>query len=620
MFRYMALIWDPQSPEAAHGAIELEEKIKATATAWVVTFKVPGIHVLMSDSSGCFGAHLLCDNAGVVVGEVFARLKDLQGDDTAYRARFNRFETYQALRSHGRSLVSEFWGNYVAIVVDGDAAQTGQPTGGQRATYVLKDPSGTLPCNITEHHGIKLLFSSLEDCRSIGLSFPVNWEFARTRAVHGFFDTEVPTLLGVSTVHRGECLRLDWKGRLVSRSLYWHPLHFAHAWDLITDSVTAAKALRATVGSCVNSLARHHSRLLAQTSGGLDSSIVLGCLGAAPSKPSITCYTGYAVDSVCDERRWARHAAKCGGHRHLEICQDPGEIVFRDAHRLAPSVQPASYYSHLRRGSLEREIAAECGATATFTGDSGDSTLCANTYSFAADHSLRRHLLGMRTLKTALRVASRRDQTIWQVLARAVRREVFGAGKADALRRQSGFNRLVAPTLKRETEGKNDQMNIWASIEPISEEIRLRLGTLAFPPDFYDLSTSTKNPAPHAISPLCAQPVMEICLRIPVDVHFDAGRSRGLARRAFADVVPEAILRRQWKDRPLLFFDEVIQRNQGFIREHLLDGALAKEEILDRSAVELALKSGPTRSTAISAEIMSHLDLELWIRDCARAL
>jgi hypothetical protein len=36
---------------------------------------------------------------------------------------------------------------------------------------------------------------------------------------------------------------------------------------------------------------------------------------------------------------------------------------------------------------------------------------------------------------------------------------------------------------------------------------------------------------------------------------------------------------------------------------------------LDRAAVELALRSGPTRSTAIIAEIFSHLDLELWIRD-----
>jgi hypothetical protein len=81
-------------------------------------------------------------------------------------------------------------------------------------------------------------------------------------------------------------------------------------------------------------------------------------------------------------------------------------------------------------------------------------------------------------------------------------------------------------------------------------------------------------------------------------------------------VVPEPILRRQWKDRPLRFVQEVIQRNATYLRETLLDGALVREGILNRTALELALRTGPTRSAAISAEIVNHLDLELWIRDC----
>jgi asparagine synthase (glutamine-hydrolysing) len=203
---------------------------------------------------------------------------------------------------------------------------------------------------------------------------------------------------------------------------------------------------------------------------------------------------------------------------------------------------------------------------------------------------------------------------VWQVVAKAVGREVFGAGNADERRRRSAFNRLVCADLKKEVATKGDA-NIWSGAGGISEETRQRLGTLAFPPVFYDLTASARHEAPYVASPLCSQPVFEICARIPIDIHFDGGRSRGLARRAFADVVPAPILRRQWKDRPLLFFEEVIQRNLPFIREQLLDGALARAGILDRSAVELALKSGPTRSSAVNGEIFSHLDLELWIRD-----
>jgi hypothetical protein len=33
--------------------------------------------------------------------------------------------------------------------------------------------------------------------------------------------------------------------------------------------------------------------------------------------------------------------------------------------------------------------------------------------------------------------------------------------------------------------------------------------------------------------------------------------------------------------------------------------------------VELALGAGPSTSNAVGSELLSHLDLELWIRDCA---
>jgi asparagine synthase (glutamine-hydrolysing) len=349
----------------------------------------------------------------------------------------------------------------------------------------------------------------------------------------------------------------------------------------------------------------------------LDSSIVLGLLGDSPSKPNITCYTDYAPESVCDERRWARYAAQRGAYRHLELCRDPKAVVYRDVPSLAPSMVPASYFTHSQRGPVDRALAAEYGATAIFTGEGGDSTFCATTYSYAADHCFRRHGFNMQTLRTALLVASRRDRTVWQVLASAVGREVFGAGRADERSRRASFSRLVSLSVKREVEQRQVGSSWLNSGGQLSLETQLRIGTMGFPTVFYDLSTSARSEAPYVASPLCAQPVLETCLRIPVDIHFDAGRTRGMARRAFADVVPAPILRRQWKDRPLLYFGDVIQRNLTFMRDHLLNGSLAEQGILDRAAVELALKNGPTASDAVSGEILSHLDLELWVRDSA---
>jgi asparagine synthase (glutamine-hydrolysing) len=255
-------------------------------------------------------------------------------------------------------------------------------------------------------------------------------------------------------------------------------------------------------------------------------------------------------------------------------------------------------------------LAGQYGATTVFTGEGGDSAFCSTAYVFAVDHSLRRHGLGFQTLQTAMAVATRRDRTVWNVLGKALGREVFGIGAREDRRRLRPFCRLVSNDVRKSVKAQTSLSSAW--LDGVNWETLQRMGQLAFPPSFYDLSTSHHNVMPYAASPLCTQPVFEMCARIPVDVHFDGGRIRGLARRAFAKEVPEPILRRQWKDRPLLQLGEVVQANLPFIREKLLEGALMRERILDRAAVAQALRGGPTSSHAISSEILSHLELELW--------
>jgi asparagine synthase (glutamine-hydrolysing) len=375
---------------------------------------------------------------------------------------------------------------------------------------------------------------------------------------------------------------------------------FAGTTDF-ADIEAAQRAMHATVLSCAHSMGAGHSSVLAQVSGGLDSSIVLGVLSDMPSRPEISCYTFFVPNSVCDERRWARYAVQRLECTQVEVPLAPGELIYENLPALAASMEPASYFTHWQKGPVKRELAARFGATAVFTGEGGDAAFCSTSYVFAVDHCLRREGLSFRTLRMAARVARRRDRTVWNVLGTALARQVSGDSDAAGERGLEPFRRLVANEV-RESAG----MNL---------ETLLRLGTLAFAPCFYDVSTSHRNAAPYAASPLCAQPVVELCARIPVDVHFDGGRIRGLARRAFADVVPQPILRRQWKDRPLLQLGEIIALNLPFIREHLLEGQLVNERILDRAAVEQALRCGPSSSSAIGSEILSHLDVELWIRD-----
>ena len=591
MFRYLALLWNAESARAVATAEILQRRIQALAPSWVMVFRATGVSVLAADRSRHLSTHTLFSGNGIVLGEIFPRPNPSEEGATTRSAEFDAQETQAVIESRGRALVSRYWGNYVALILDA----------GRCARYLLKDPCGSLPCYFAEHSGVQLAFSCLGDCRELGLRFEVNWGFVRARVANGSREVREPSLLGVSTVYRGECVCFDRDAAVESRTQYWQP-DFTATTDF-ADFKVAERAVHATVLSCAYSMATGHSSVLAQVSGGLDSSVVLGVLSEMPSRPKISCYTFFVPNSVCDERRWARYAVQRRGYPQDEVPLAPGKLIYKDLAALAASMEPASYFTHWQKGPVERELAARCGATAVFTGEGGDAVFCSTSYVFAVDHCLRREGLSFRAFRTAARVARRRDRTVWSVLAKSLARQMTRDKDAAGERSLQPFRRLVANEV-REPAG----MNL---------ETLLRLGTLAFPPCFYDLSTSHHSAAPYTASPLCAQPVVELCGLIPVDVHFDGGRVRGLARRAFAAEVPEPILRRQWKDRPLLQLGEVIALNLPFIREHLLEGRLVKERILNRAAVEQALRDGPSGSSAISSEILSDLDIELWIRDSA---
>jgi asparagine synthase (glutamine-hydrolysing) len=591
MFRYMAVLWNPAAAIEDEAAERLARRIQALSSSWSTVMRAPGVTVLVADESSHLSARRLFGGSGVVLGEIFPAL-DAHGTPVE-GAEFGERETQAVLKSDGRILASGYWGNFVAFLLE--------PNSGAR--LIFKDACGSLPCHVTRVDGVSLVFACLGDCRELGLRLEVNADFLRAKVVGGVCEVREESLAGVSSIRRGECVRFARDGGLASRALFWK-------WDFKGDADleepgVAERALRAAVLGSVRSMAAQHSSVLAQISGGLDSSIVLGCLEEMSGRPEILCYTLFIPDAASDERRWARYAVQRGGYRHMELPLVPEKLIYASVPALAPCVEPHSYFTHWQKSPIERDLGSRFGATAVLTGDGGDSAFCSTSYVFAVDHCLRRHGLGFQTLITALRVAKRRDRTVWNVLGKALGRTILGCGRGDAARKLDPSRRLVS----------SDVRNNWS--EEMELETLLRMGMLALSPSFYNLSLSHRDAAPCVVSPLCAQPVAQVCARIPVDVHFDGGRIRGLARRAFARELPMPIARRQWKDRPWTQTGQVIRLNLPFFREHLLGGRLMQERILDRGAVELALGSGPSTSNAMGSELLSLLDLELWIRDCA---
>jgi asparagine synthase (glutamine-hydrolysing) len=120
---------------------------------------------------------------------------------------------------------------------------------------------------------------------------------------------------------------------------------------------------------------------------------------------------------------------------------------------------------------------------------------------------------------------------------------------------------------------------------------------------------------PPQLSPLMSQPLVEISLRIPAYLHFKHGQNRAVARAAFADRLPMAVLQRgTGKGGPTLWSRDVMERNAAYVREYLLDGILVQRRLIDRNKVEAMLSPRIAKSTAIVGDVIAKLYIESWLR------
>jgi asparagine synthase (glutamine-hydrolysing) len=548
----------------------------------------------------------LATDAGVILGTLFERNRDIDDDSPSRRAIPSARGAAAILASQGRWLIENCWGNYVALLHD--------PSAG--IVRVVKDPSGTLPCFQSTLEDVTILFSHIGDCVELGARrFTVDRTYLRTRVL-GFNDVERNALEGVEQIRRGECVELDPAARPVTRSrrFYWDPFTFLQAQRTIDDPGRAAASMRATVRSCTQALSGGHASLLHRLSGGLDSSIVAGCLGRASTQPRITCYTYFNPHGRSDERPWARLAAEHTGFEHLEYPIVPAEVSFADLVRPRPATEPLPLLAYLMRSTVEHRLAAERKATAVFTGDGGDSGFCSDSFAYAATDYLRRHGPRIGALRLASDVALRTERSTGAVLLSSIRRWLFGAKMREQIPALLLGSQLVSAQVRDGFAIPTSYPHPWFSqLGHVPWDVIRRLGVLVMSPEFYNVADAAES-EPEIVSPLYAQPAVELFLRIPIHVHAEGGRDRGLARRAFAREVPAPILQRQWKDRAPGFHSELLLRNLDVVRELFLDGVLVREGLLDRAAVEAAFAVGPSKIEVLPAEIYRHLDVEIWAR------
>ena len=608
MLRFLTIVWDEANPQQ-HEAAQLIASRVQSSPSWRPGLSAPGMQVFCAGiRRDAQELHRLSNGAGIVIGTLFARSTDPMTDQPDEQLLLGDAQTAAIVDSRGRWLIEHGWGNYVAFGRD--------PKGGSK--WVLNDPMGALPCLRTAFRGVTIFFSRMADVVELHLlRFSINEEYMRAQLMLDNVLRKLPALNEVSPVGRGECIEFTrsagaWKE---TSSYYWKPSSFARCNDLLEDPEYAARAMRATVQAATSSWTQLHPSLLLRLSGGLDSSVIAGCLKQAPGKSRFVAYTYFNPKGRSDERPWARLAAQHSGCEHIEQPIASTDLDLSLGLQMAPSPEPSPLLSYLQRTTLEQTLATRSGATAVFSGDGGDSGFCSDSISYAVPEYLRNRGFGPGIFRLASQVALLTQKSSWNVLTSALRRR----GTGDFLMPRDRVLEacaLVSPQIRQASSPSNERLpHPWFEGGPgIAWDKARRLGMLIMTPEFYNVTAPDDAIVPEVVSPLYSQPVIELFLRIPIYTHFHQGKDRGLARRAFVNEVPEPILRRMWKDRAPGFHDEVIERQRSFLRETMLDGVLVRNGLLDRALLEEILSSGPSKSTVFPGELFRHLDTELWAR------
>lgn len=623
MYHYLALLWNPAVEESALTSRLFVANLTAKNNGWATAHAGPGMLVVhTSVRDGSANAYPLAHCAGIVVGNLFKR------DDDDYSSRpplaFDAAETMRILESRGKHLVDRYWGSYVAFF-QGDAAAV---------HHVIREPMAGIACYRLCYQGINVIFSHLEDAiRFLPMTLQVNRRYLARWLVFSQLSTNECGLDGVEDLPAGE--RLTFSDVQTKRERLWDPATFASD-PRFEDPDEAMLQLRSTVQRTVDAWASCYQRIVHRLSGGLDSSIVAGCLARSPSKPEVT-YLNFSIslDSAQEtihlpgmDKRLAARLRAIAGHgdeRYFArlIAERWSVPIIERERNVSMSLtrlwdtpfmtSPPLFFSSVELDDAKVELATQHGIQAFFSGHPGDAVFLATFQPLPAIDYAHMHGLTPGLWQHVLATASLSGESVWTVLAKAIRHGVLRRPYRHPLRV------LDQPTLLNQEVF--DGLTEDDFFGPLTHDTGL------LPPGKRNHATGIGRSACHDyvfrsgsyaddVDPLNSQPVWETVLRIPTYTMLAAGVSRGLARKAFAELLPDEIRRRTVKGTGTPFYQQLVRKNLAYIRDQLLDGWLVREKYLHREKLKLCLGAEEPFLMVSAPQILSYLSAEVWARQC----
>ncbi|QNM83346.1 hypothetical protein H8M03_03090 [Sphingomonas sabuli] len=509
----------------------------------------------------------LAGRAALLVGRLFERDTNREISDGAALDRAIANDEEELLRTH--------WGSYVLVheTKSGDLK-------------VLRDPSGAIPCYVAGPDR-EVILSDATIGRALNLIErpQIDWAFVVQWLQFPFLRVAGTGLDGVTELTPGASRPLACSQS--SETQLWRPLSFARA--AMDEPDDAARMLRQTALSSVPR-ASGDALTLIQISGGLDSSILAACLAARGRNLKAMTFATSSPDG--DERQYAEAVAG-----HLGI---PLEIVHEsDVCPSAPAPPGFRPGINLLLDAIDRTVEdyrQAIGAGIVVDGGGGDSLF---GFSRTAAPILDAFRAG-EAWATMRSVSERSSASMWRVAEVTLRQ---------LLRRPSGWpdnpHFLGSAARLRPAE-----RHPW-----LAGAARLPRGKLEHLTSLVHIQHFLDR---HAIGgdhrhPLMNQPLIELCLSIPSWMWNADGCDRAVARRAFWESLPRSITERRTKGSLQGYFHRRFLKLRPDMRPLLLDGELARRQLVDRAAIEAALRDDEVLSDDRALRLSEIATLESWL-------
>lgn len=532
---------------------------------------------------------------GFIAGPLFVR------DGGQQVVELSSVEAEALITTGASELFSKYWGPCCAILHNR----------GYDYFHAVRDPTGSNPIYVWRADRLHCLFTHIDDfllCCDEEVS--CDEKMLGIYMVQPRMQTKRTAIQGVEELLAGERLTL---GRTsVEHKFIWSPTRSGRTE--IAEFGQAQAALRAAVLKSATSWAQYNDRrdanpIAHRLSGGLDSSIVLAALKRAGSG-DVVCFHEYPEGTPeGDERAFARAAAF---HAGCELIEHESKATDFDYGRILNVPLPArpthTEFSHANTG-LGDAIAAR-GARIVTSGQGGDQVLHRRRFAeIAADAAFDRVGVG-RYFSIAQDTARLARVPIWSVFAKTIERWL----RPEASFLNSAFTQAVlahsgAIELAEEEWRDHPLRQMLLNESPARAARALHIGDLSY---YFEVSEITRR---FETAPILASlPVIETVLTIPPYVMTEGGIDRALARAAFRDMLPTEIIERSKKGDTTRFHNRVLERQLRLFRELLLDGELARRQLLDRAAIERALTPDFIANGAIKGALMSAFMAEAWLQ------